>query len=98
MLPGGALAGASTGRWRTVRWRNAEHDLDTLVVNLDASHKGANNLPSLKPVKVVQPLADPLRKLFEMGDDQRQLALSTTSGSAFRTDLPIRSRRPTSCM
>jgi hypothetical protein len=45
------------------------------VVNLDASHKGANNLPSLKPVKVVQPLADPLRKLFQMGDDQRQLAL-----------------------
>ena len=54
----------------TVRRRDAEHDLNALTVNLDTSHQGTDHLPPPKPVKAVQPLADPLRKVLQTDDDQ----------------------------
>src|SRR5919205_4567943 len=56
-----------------MRWRNAEHDLHALTINLNPPHKGSDALARAEPVKLVQPVANPCGKFLQAGDDEGQL-------------------------
>ena len=57
-----------------------------------------DHLPPPKPVKAVQPLADPLRKVLQTDDDPRQLAFRFgLRGSGLKTRLQARHPRFQAC-
>ena len=72
-----SLGPAGIGRERA---GNAEHNLDLVVVDLDAAHDGADDLTATVPIQPVEAGVDPLRKLLQAPDYQVQAALSLVCG------------------
>ena len=70
-------AAAGTGREHA---GNAEHDLDLVVVDLDAAHDSADDLPAAVPVHPIEAGVDPPRELLQAPDHQVQAALGLVCG------------------
>jgi len=83
------LRGAGRGRFcptprRSHRWRDAEDDLHALVIDLDPTNHGVDDLAHAVPVEAVETLTDLGGELFQSADYERQLPFG---GGGFDHDL-----------
>jgi hypothetical protein len=64
---------AATGRISSGRWLiDAQDHADLLVIDLDALHQKADQLATLMPVQVRQPVVHATGELFQSAKDERQ--------------------------
>jgi len=73
-------------------WRNAEDDLDAVVINLDPTNDGVDDLAHSVPVEAVETLADLIREFFQSADHERELAFGV--GGLGRCPLLLLQLRP----
>ena len=62
---------------RPTFWRNAENDLDVVLIDFDLAHHGANNLPPAVAIETVESLHDLGGEILRAADDERKIAFET---------------------
>ena len=62
---------------RPTFWRNAENDLDVVLIDFDPAHHAANNLPHAVAIETVESLHDLGGEILRAADDERKIAFET---------------------
>ena len=75
------------GLGQTAFWRNAENDLDVVLIDFDPAHDGANNLPPAVAIETVESLHDLGGEILRAADDERKIAFET--GCVFSSLTPL---------
>ena len=75
------------GLGQTAFWRNAENDLDVVLIDFDPAHDGANNLPPAVAIETVESLHDLGGEILRAADDERKIAFET--GCVFSSLMPL---------
>ena len=72
---------------RPTFWRNAENDLDVVLIDFDPAHHAANNLPHAVAIETVESLHDLGGEILRAADDERKIAFET--GCVFSSLTPL---------
>jgi len=72
---------------RPTFWRNAENDLDVVLIDFDPALHGANNLPPAVAIETVESLHDLGGEILGAADDKRKIAFET--GCIFSSLMPL---------
>ena len=62
---------------QTTFWRNAENDLDVVLIDFDLAHDGANSVPPAVAIETVESLHDLGGEILRAADDERKIAFET---------------------